>query len=139
MFRNAGLHRGRAPALVSSSSLHVVGPVRFNTWAELLRAGIEHGLIVDVLQGEVWAGAISFAFDIALTAMVNNRTGHVNVSLFAYHRPAAPRLMMEPQLLEGMERGDVLVICTTDEDDRDRFAEALAGQLELIGTCYGDN
>jgi hypothetical protein len=46
---------------------------------------------------------------------------------------------MEPQLLEGMERGDVLVICTTDEDDRDRFAEALAGQLELIGTCYGAN
>jgi hypothetical protein len=137
MLRNAGLHRPGAPALVSSSSLQVVGPVRFNTWAGLLHAGIEHGLIVDVLQGEVWAGPISFAFDIALTAIVNNRTGHLNVNLFAYRSPGAPRLLTDPRLIEGLERGHVLVICTTDEDDRDHFAEALAGQLERRGAGYG--
>ena len=124
---------------MGSSSLHVMGPVRFNAWVKLARAGIKHGVIVDVLQGEVWAGAISPAFDIVLTAMVNDRTGHVNVNLFAYHSPDAPGLMADPRLLEALERGDVLVICATDEDDRDRFADALAGQLERMGARYGVN
>jgi hypothetical protein len=129
----------RAIEEIASSSLHVVGPIRFNAWAELARAGFEHGVIIDVLQGEVWAGPISPAFDIVLTAMVNSRTGHVNVNLFAYHSPGAPGLIADPRLLEALERGDVLVICTTGEDDRDRFADALAGHLEHMGARYGVN
>jgi hypothetical protein len=57
--------------------------------------------------------------------MVNSRAGPVDVHLLAYHRPGAPGLIADPRLREWLDRGDLLVIWTRDEDDRDRFVDAL--------------
>jgi hypothetical protein len=92
-------------------------PARFEIGRSLYGIGFKHAAACDVLAGHLWCGSM-LGVDLIVNAMVRQH-GQCTVSLFTRDCSGPPFSLDQPELTALVERGDVIVVCSTTELDRD--------------------
>jgi hypothetical protein len=112
-------------------------PARFEIGVSLYGIGFVHAVACDVLAGQLWCGA-TFAVDGIINGMVRQR-GQCTISLFTRDASGPPFGLDRPEVAVPLARGDVIVVCSTTEVDRDACWAFLADQLAAMGARHGTN